>query len=332
MKKSMSTAVLSVLIGFLVMGISMFPATAMGGNISGTVTDVKTDLPLDGIVVHFLDATNAVIVATATTNAGLYEGGSLLPGDYKVRFSDPNSQYYPEYFGAEGSDVFDVAAEVTVIGGSTTTVDESLSPSTPTAIVKCDATMKGQVFDAAGITPLENIQVSVLNAINAMPIASRTTNAGGKYEIVLVFKPEACLLVKVRFSDPTDLYVPEYYGASGQDIFENGTPIAWSGDTVTVIERMANLPPAAQSIVNLIDDVDNSSLPEETATDLGDLLTLATDRVSDENPNNDAAACGILDAFINRVNSNENRGVLGAAEAQELRQSAEDAKSLLGCP
>jgi hypothetical protein len=48
------------------------------------------------------------------------------------------------------------------------------------------------------------------------------------------------------------------------------------------------------------------------------------------NTNNDDAACGKLDAFINKVNAQEG-STLTTAESALLRDLAEDIKTSIGC-
>jgi hypothetical protein len=56
--------------------------------------------------------------------------------------------------------------------------------------------------------------------------------------------------------------------------------------------------------------------------------------LTDDNPNNDeSAACGRFDTFINQVNAAERRDRLTAEQADDLRTQAEDIRDvlLLGC-
>ena len=82
-----------------------------------------------------------------------------------------------------------------------------------------------------------------------------------------------------------------------------------------------------EAIANLIDDINSLGLPIGLTAPLQNVAEI----LDDNNPNNDAAACGNLQAFINQVNAQERRGELTAEEASELRQLAETSKSSLGC-
>ncbi len=59
-------------------------------------------------------------------------------------------------------------------------------------------------------------------------------------------------------------------------------------------------------------------------------LNTAIDSLNDDNPNNDAAVCRKLSAFINEVNAREANGQLTAAQADQLRQSANAIRASLG--
>jgi hypothetical protein len=53
--------------------------------------------------------------------------------------------------------------------------------------------------------------------------------------------------------------------------------------------------------------------------------------LSDDNPRNDASACNIVGAFMERVDADERRGMLTADQASGLGTQAEDIGDTLGC-
>lgn len=91
-------------------------------------------------------------------------------------------------------------------------------------------------------------------------------------------------------------------------------------------------PTPAVATQNLIDDINSLGLASGVQTSLIGPLNQATTILEDDNPNNDAAACGKLGAFINQVNAKEKSGKLTSGEADELIQSAEAIEDSLGCP
>jgi dipeptidyl aminopeptidase/acylaminoacyl peptidase len=100
--------------------------------------------------------------------------------------------------------------------------------------------------------------------------------------------------------------------------------------TVTVNAPPTTIP--AEAIDELISTIQNlDDVPQSVKTSLTAPLKQASDILSDDNPNNDEAACGKLGAFINKVNANEGRGTLTTEQADELRTQAEDIMSRLDC-
>ncbi len=84
----------------------------------------------------------------------------------------------------------------------------------------------------------------------------------------------------------------------------------------------------AEATGEVIDTInENPDIPEN----LTNVLQGISDILNDANPNNDKAACGKLNAFINQVNQQEIDGTLSAAAAESLRQSAEAIKISAGC-
>jgi hypothetical protein len=108
-----------------------------------------------------------------------------------------------------------------------------------------------------------------------------------------------------------------------------------TGETASFTVTVNPLPPTpAQAIDKLISDVqnlDDDNVPQSVKTSLTAPLKEASDILSDDNPNNDNAACGRLDAFINQLNANERRGTLTADQADDLRTQAEDIENALDC-
>lgn len=87
------------------------------GTIRGSVLDSEGN-PLEGIEVRFLDALNALeddVVLTAATGEYILRKDRWPPGNVKVRFVDPELDYFPQYFqGVDGprSDDYCAAAEI----------------------------------------------------------------------------------------------------------------------------------------------------------------------------------------------------------------------------
>jgi Tol biopolymer transport system component len=89
----------------------------------------------------------------------------------------------------------------------------------------------------------------------------------------------------------------------------------------------------AQLIDKLTSTIQNldDNVPQSVKTSLTELLKGVSHILNDDNPNNDKAACGMLDAFIKLVNVNERLNMLTADQADDLRTQAQDIRNALGC-
>ena len=107
---------------------------------------------------------------------------------------------------------------------------------------------------------------------------------------------------------------------------DDACPDTPAGETVD-----ANGCTPTRATENLLTDVDSFGLPQGVTTSLTASLNQVTANLSDGNPNNDGAVCGMLTAFINEVAAKEQNGQLTAGQASQLAQSAEAIKTTLGC-
>jgi len=103
-----------------------------------------------------------------------------------------------------------------------------------------------------------------------------------------------------------------------------------AGNAAVQVTRTVEVQSPAQATENLIDDITSLGLPEEVENSLTAPLQNVGDKLTDNNPKNDSAACGKLEGFINQVNAQEGKK-LTLAEADELRQAAQALKNSLGC-
>jgi len=94
--------------------------------------------------------------------------------------------------------------------------------------------------------------------------------------------------------------------------------------TITVLS-------AAEGSQNLLDLINTIGAPTGIETSLVASLGNASDLLNDMSTNNDVAACGKLDAFINKVNVQEGINNLSPEDADLLRGLAEDIKTSIGC-
>ena len=97
-----ATLAVSVTAGGITRGVDVTLAQT-GGNVEGRVTDVQGE-PLAGILVTPYQSIGAGVwqplpaEATKTDLAGAYQLFNLLPGAYRIGFSDPSGQAVPEFY------------------------------------------------------------------------------------------------------------------------------------------------------------------------------------------------------------------------------------------
>lgn len=119
-----------------------------------------------------------------------------------------------------------------------------------------------------------------------------------------------------------------------------GSVIVSDGDIMTIELDLLSLSATAivdcspqtpaQAIQVLIDEVISMNLPKGTETSLISNLDSAIEKLADDNPENDSAACGELGSFINKVDAQDGKK-LTAEQAATLRTLATDIRSSLDC-
>jgi len=326
-----------VTVALVLVALAVIPARGAAQNVTGTVVGINDKggvVPLEGIPVIFLDGHNGELVAaTLTVSDGSFDSGLIPPGDYRVRFgpgSAGTGSVRPEIFGAAGENDYCGGSIVSVFASSTTTgVDAEMPISGPVEVVAFDGDIAGTVSD--GVTGLDGITVTVFDAVNAYVITELVTERGGQYT-ALISRYPGHHTARVRFSDPASMYFPQFFGAGGDDDFCTATALDFAeGRGQAVADAVLELIPPGQQTENLIDAVNDLDAPDEVITLLASPLVKAADLVTDANPNNDSATCAQLAAFITRVDIEERRGQISAADATELRLAAEAVRLTLGC-
>jgi YVTN family beta-propeller protein len=102
------------------------------------------------------------------------------------------------------------------------------------------------------------------------------------------------------------------------------------GDPTPATFTWKTLTPS-QGIQKLIDTINNLDISMGAKTSLNVRLKNAIEFLIDNNPENDEAVCGSLDAFLAQVNSKEANKQLTLSQAADLRQQAIALKNSLGC-
>ena len=154
-------------------------ALAMGGTLTGMVTDAATGLPLEKVgveITHYI-ANRAVSMTVATNASGVYTVTGLATGTSFLRTSNTLGyidELYNDIPCMGGACTVTTGTGATVTAGATTSgINFGLSPG---------ATIAGTVTDAGSTAPLANTPVAVHNA-SGTAVRSATTNSSGQYAV-----------------------------------------------------------------------------------------------------------------------------------------------------
>jgi hypothetical protein len=82
-------------------------------------------------------------------------------------------------------------------------------------------------------------------------------------------------------------------------------------------------------LTEAIQELDN--VPESTKTSLLAPLRQASALLTDDNPANDVAVCGQLNAVLNQINARERSRLLSAEQAHGLGELLREIRAKLGC-
>jgi Tol biopolymer transport system component len=130
-----------------------------------------------------------------------------------------------------------------------------------------------------------------------------------------------------------EIYIMNADDGSGQTRLTNNSSTDFMPDWGTATSSAGGGTTPAQAIDKLISTVQNLDhyVPQSVKTSLTAPLKAISHILNDNNPNNDKAACVMLDAFIKLVNVNERLDTLTAGQASDLRTQAQDIRNMLGC-
>jgi len=189
--------VLAMLAGVSVFGASAGAAGCTAGSfeVSGTVTDAVTGLPLDRVT------SVSIVLADGTPYDG--EGTDLpasafatcLPvGDYKIAFNADH--YFSEWFDEASDQAF--ATIISVTDGPVTGVDATLQPW---------PTISGRITDSQTGEPLFT-SVGITNADTGEGLDGEGTNLNGEFFYVV---DPRFLPINVKISFAADYHWAEWY-------------------------------------------------------------------------------------------------------------------------
>ena len=222
-------------------------AVPEAGTVSGTVLASGSDAPLAGVIVQFYTSSGQPVIRTTTSSTGTYSESSLLPGTYKLSFTQTNPalplalQYY------SGAATLAKANAVTVVAGSTIIdINVALAPG---------GGISGTVVAARGEAPIGDTSVYVMDSSGDV-LAHTSTASDGNYSIPNL--PAGTYYVQFGAPSPQELtllsdsalsqfgYAPEFYG--GKLSLAGARPVIVTGGATTTKIDGALIPASATAI------------------------------------------------------------------------------------
>jgi Carboxypeptidase regulatory-like domain len=222
-------------------------AVPEAGTVSGTVLASGSDAPLAGVIVQFYTTSGQPVVRTTTGSTGNYSESDLLPGTYKLSFTQTNPalplalQYY------SGAATLAKANAVAVVaGGTIANINVALAPG---------GGISGTVVAARGEAPLGDTGVYVMDSSGDV-LAHTTTASDGSYGVENL--PAGVYYVEFGGPNAQDLtllsisalaqfgYVPEFYG--GEQSLAGAKAVTVTGGATTTKINGALLPASATAV------------------------------------------------------------------------------------
>ncbi len=206
----------------------------LAGSLDGIVTDVN-NVPIEDIDVYIYELDNSnwqFKNSIYTDSSGYYNFSAILPGIYRLRFSDDNWQepYFEEYYNDVA--ILELGTDVEVTVGNNTSV--------PNVIMTEGGHITGIITDDDG-NPLQDVYVSAYfwndNYWDLQTSSSYGSGSDGMYELKGL--PAGEYAIEYNLSN----YITEYYPDASD--LDNATKIA-----VSVDQTIANID--AQLVSNFI--------------------------------------------------------------------------------
>ncbi len=171
---------------------------AVGGSISGTVTEEGTGNPIQNCSISAYDATTGdYVVGDNPDESGNYTLGALPTGDYKVQFSVYDGIHVREWYDnkpdQESADPISVTAP-----NDTPGINAELS---------VGASISGRVVEEGTLDPIADCRVDVYDATARYWITSDNTDFLGNYTLGGLVTGDYV----VSFDPQDGIHVPEYF-------------------------------------------------------------------------------------------------------------------------
>ncbi len=233
--------------------------TLRNANISGTLTDEVTGLPLNGGRVNLIPSFGWHYQPIQVDSNG-YFSANVAPGNYFVHFKSP--EHWPEFYNNAPS-IFN-ATKVELMENSSTTINAALRP----IGLRANFNLSGKVTDENG-NPLNAFVSAVILNHNGFirNISVNKTDSAGTYNIHVKYGDSV-----VVYARPSDKgFLPEFYNDKLE--FSEADKILITGDTTDINFILAQRPVYNNSISGKITDLDGKPV----------VATVTLFRLKDEN-------------------------------------------------
>jgi len=209
-------------------------ALAVGGSISGTVTDEATGDPLANICVDAFNQSGPGWRSAQTDASGNYTITGLPAGDYKVQFYDCNTGLYIGEWYNDKPDWSSADLVSVALGVNTGGINAQLG---------LPGSISGTVTDEATGDPLANICVNAFDASSGWSMSGAVTDASGNYTITGLPAGD----YKVHFSDCNwpPVYAPEWYDDKPDVDSADIVHVNSGADTGGIDAALGRVPPCA---------------------------------------------------------------------------------------
>jgi 5-hydroxyisourate hydrolase-like protein (transthyretin family) len=168
-----SGTAVSVTIGATISGVNF--GLAVGGGITGTVTDAGTGAPLSGVSVSVYNSSGSSMGSVSTNTSGVYTTSGLPAGTYYVRTSN-----YLGFLDELYNNLPCPGGRCTVTSGTGVGVTAGATTGGINFGLATGGRISGTVTDATTGAPLQNVEVDIYNSSGSY-VTYGYTDASGVY-------------------------------------------------------------------------------------------------------------------------------------------------------
>ncbi|MGQ9774152.1 SdrD B-like domain-containing protein, partial [Chloroflexus sp.] len=228
------------------------------GSISGlTFFDTNADGLASGeprlrnVTVELVDTSNTVLATTTTATNGTYTFNNILPADYTVRFTNPDTGNYVFITGGD-SDVT-TAGNVATSSTNTLTVRYNGSLTNIDAGFRGQTTVSGRIFEDNNADNLQDAgDTDLSGATVTLTVTANLTNLVATYQATLNTSTPTYafnnlpggngVTYTVTFTPPSSAYIPSDANVGTNDAIDSDGPVVTitdpaAGGTITNVDQ-----------------------------------------------------------------------------------------------